>query len=100
MARLEAERLHPGAVHQALVVIAGFLRRPGTLLYVPWADCPCCDVVGARTTLQTALHGLPRRSRAELRVLVDRLDAELQRRTLPDPLAPAGPWWRRRLRDP
>ncbi|SEL53687.1 hypothetical protein [Streptacidiphilus jiangxiensis] len=69
------------------------------MLYLPWANCPCCDVVSARDTLETALLALPPRARADLRVIVDRLDGELLRRTLAEPLPPAGPWWHQRLRE-
>ncbi|GLW53776.1 hypothetical protein [Kitasatospora phosalacinea] len=97
--RIEALGLGPGAVAEALHQYEGFLRRPGRYLYVPWPTCPCCDPLYARDVLETALHRLPRPARTPLRVLVDRLDEEFRRRTLPDPLAahPA-PWWHRRLR--
>jgi hypothetical protein len=86
-------------VFDAIVALSRFLKTPGRVLYLPWADCPCCDVVSARDTLETALIALPPQARADLRAIVDRLDGELLRRTLADPLSPAGPWWHRRLRD-
>ncbi|QFZ18277.1 hypothetical protein [Saccharothrix syringae] len=82
-----------------------FLRRPGRWLHVPFHDCPCCDPVHARDELELALIRLPPRARAELRRLVEPLDAEFRRRTLPDPLAVGGDfwlsraWWHRRLRE-
>ncbi|UCM88018.1 hypothetical protein [Streptomyces marincola] len=84
----------------------GFLRQPGRPLYLPWPDCPCCDVVDARDILQLALDQLPPLSRAALQKLVSRLDADLRRRSLPDPDAlrdnewQAAHWWRRRLHEP
>jgi hypothetical protein len=97
--RLETKALWPGAVSDAFAVVVEFLKQPGRLLYVSWADCPCCDVVSARDTLQAALTGVPPRARADLRVIVEELDTRFLRRTLPDPLSPAGPWWHRRLRE-
>ncbi|GLW68149.1 hypothetical protein Kpho02_04480 [Kitasatospora phosalacinea] len=102
--RIEALGLGAGAVAEALHTYERFLRRPGRHLYVPRADCPCCDPLTARDVLETALHRLPRPARAPLRALVERLDEEFLHRTLPDPLAarpdgtrPAA-WWHRRLR--
>ncbi|BAJ32194.1 MULTISPECIES: hypothetical protein [Kitasatospora] len=101
--RFEAARLWPGAVADALHAYEGFLRQPGQYLYVPLSDCPCCDPLEARDTLELALRLLPRPAGAPLRAAVDRLDTEFRRRTLPDPrAAPAGAWhaaawWRRRL---
>ncbi|MCM2416210.1 hypothetical protein [Streptomyces sp. RKAG290] len=58
----------------------------------------------SRDILQEALCSLPQPSRAELRRVVAGLDAELRRRTLPDPHAYRrlpwhGEWWHRRLYD-
>ncbi|MFJ3221667.1 hypothetical protein ACIPLC_37885 [Kitasatospora sp. NPDC086801] len=88
-----------------------FLRQPGRWLYVPLADCPCHDVLGGRDNLQAVLDALPSAARRELRQIVTRLDAEFERRTLPDPYAserlcsewfdpPSRPWWYLRLTKP
>ncbi|GAA4258847.1 hypothetical protein [Dactylosporangium darangshiense] len=101
----EARHLWPGCVRQGLDALRRFLRRPGRWLYIPWADCPCCDPVYARDELENALRRLPAHARAELRRAVAPLDEEFRRRTLPDPNARfisdwhAAAWWRQRLRE-
>ncbi|MEV5948969.1 hypothetical protein [Streptomyces sp. NPDC051993] len=87
------------------------LRQPGLWLCVPLAGCPCHDVLGAQNNLQVMLDALPSAARRELRQIVTRLDAEFERRTLPDPYAserlcsewfasPSRPWWYLRLTKP
>ncbi|WP_031519136.1 hypothetical protein [Streptomyces sp. NRRL F-5123] len=107
--RVEARRFGPGFLKGALATYEGFLRQPGRVLYPPRADCPCCDVLDARDDVQDVLHALPPRARRELGRVVARLDAEFERRTLPDPFAagqPASwrhrrrPWWHLRLTGP
>lgn len=56
--------------------------------------CPCCDPAEQRDILAAALSAVRGR---ELAALVKPLDDIYERRTLPDPHAPADrPWWRRR----
>lgn len=109
--RLEARRFWPGYLREALIQYEGFLRQPGRWLYVPLADCPCHDVVGGRDNLQAMLKALPPRARRDLGRIVVKLDAEFERRTLPDPFAsellcsvwydpPSRPWWHLRLTKP
>ncbi|MFF3069463.1 hypothetical protein ACFVSN_07375 [Kitasatospora sp. NPDC057904] len=104
--RLEAQRFRPGFLSDALGRYEQFLRRPGRWLYVVLEDCECHDVFGSRDDLQAMLDALPSAARRELSRIVARLDAEFERRTLPDPYAsswlthhrsPSLPWWRRRL---
>jgi hypothetical protein len=101
--RPEAQRFGPGYLSEALGQYEQFLRQPGRWIYVPLADCPCHDVLGGRDNLQAMLHALPSAARRELRQIVARLDEEFERRTLPNPHAPAEPgnaWWHRRLTKP
>lgn len=105
--RVELERLWPGAVASALNTYNRFLRQPGRWLYVPFYDCPCCDPIDARDTLDEALRSLAPRARADLNRVVMQLDVEFERRTLNDPQAHLrsawrafGPaWWRRRIHE-
>lgn len=83
--RLERRRLGPGTVAQAIATYQRFVRRPGRTLYLPFHECPCCDPVYARDILQQALSALPQASARDLRLLVARLDAEFERKTLPNP---------------
>ncbi|MFF2776103.1 hypothetical protein ACFVU3_14450 [Streptomyces sp. NPDC058052] len=59
----------------------------------------------ARDLLALILSRLPHHARRELAALVDGLDEELSRRTLPDPFAHrqfwyrGGAWWHRRAYD-
>lgn len=57
----------------------------------------CCGP-DPRELLELAVHLLPRRSARELRGLLEPIDRRFRERTLPDPFAPPGPWWTRRLR--
>ncbi len=109
--RLEAQRFSPGCLSEALGQYEQFLRQPGRWLYVPLSDCPCHDVLGARDEVQAMLCALPLSARRELNRVVSRLDAEFERRTLPDPHAarrlfggwfdaPRWPWWYLRLTKP
>ncbi|MBK1787920.1 hypothetical protein [Prauserella cavernicola] len=100
----EARRLGAGSVGQAFDRYRRFVLQPGRWLYLPVADCPCCDVTDARDELETALRMLPRGPRAELSRVIAALDDEFRRRTLPDPRTrstsrPADAWWHHRLHD-
>ncbi|MFE1922193.1 hypothetical protein ACFW91_06440 [Streptomyces asoensis] len=102
--------LDPGATDRALRRYREFLRPPGSRPLYPreaFCGCPGCsfdDVRYARDVLEDILRRLPERTRAELDRLVRPLDAELLRRTLPDPFAHRRQWrteywWYRRLAD-
>ncbi|MFG3342488.1 hypothetical protein [Glycomyces sp. NPDC048151] len=54
--------------------------------------CPCCSDPD-RETLEDAMRRLPKRQAQELRRLVEPLDEEFIRRTIPVPQWKAGPWW-------
>lgn len=99
--RLEGSRLGPGAVAEAIATYESFLRRPGRYLSSPGYECPCCDPVYARDVLQVALGALPKSTGRDLRLIVARLDAEFERKTLPDPQPPRASrnlaWWHYRL---
>ncbi|WP_329389038.1 hypothetical protein OG625_35100 [Streptomyces sp. NBC_01351] len=96
---LERERLSPGIVSVALSVwsvrVHGTERR-----WRQWEaefTCRCCGEGWARDRLEEALHMLPSRAAAELRVRIERLDAVLLGRTRHEPTAdPELAWWHRR----
>ncbi|MET7451589.1 hypothetical protein ABZT03_06780 [Streptomyces sp. NPDC005574] len=97
MRRVEAEHLWPNAVSGALSHWEWAFRQPRRYLSGP-VESP--DVEDARDTLEMALCRLPGGARADLGRLVERIDAEFVRRTLPDPTwekawAGAPRWWRR-----
>jgi len=102
---MERQHLWTNAVADALVTYRRFLSRPGRYLYLACADCPCCDPCTARDTLAEAIRRLPDHARVALTRVVARLDAEFERRTLPDPFASligpwyAAAWWRRRIHE-
>ncbi|MEU3882586.1 hypothetical protein [Streptomyces californicus] len=101
--------LWEGAVEDALRQYRAFLRQPGRYLDLCFPASPhpgssLVDVAYARDVLEEALRSLSRPSRAELGRVLAPLDAELFRRTLPDPYAhrhaePGSAWWHRRLYD-
>lgn len=106
IARIEYEHqyLGPGSVAGALAAYRQFLRRPGRYLYLPQRDCPFCDPVEARDTLEFALRRLQHSARVELSRIVARLDEEFYSRTLPDPRPHRHPgrfggWWHHRIYD-
>ncbi|WP_328535283.1 hypothetical protein [Streptomyces sp. NBC_00344] len=98
-----------GAVEAALRNYRAFLRQPGRYLDLcfevsPHPDSSLVNVANARDTLDEALRLLPLPARAELGRLLAPLDAELRRRTLPDPHAHrrfwrGRGWWHQRLYD-
>lgn len=93
--------LHLGT-EVALRLYRWFLAQPGRHLYLERTACPCPgghfdDTASARDAIEEILRLLPPRPRRELAAIVRPLDEELRRRTLPDPGAPPGPWWRRLL---
>ncbi|MET8233044.1 hypothetical protein ABZS77_20480 [Micromonospora sp. NPDC005298] len=103
--RLERENPGLGSTAAALADYRHAVRRSGRWLDLPPDYCTCdtCDVVDQRDVLGVALRRLPPAARRELQRLVDPLDEEFLRKTLPDPLAAvrsdwhAQAWWRQRL---
>jgi hypothetical protein len=103
--------LLPGDTWTALHCYRSFLARPGRYLYLTATVCGCyeCglkeDVAMARDLLELLLARLPPRPRRELAAVLAVLDDQLERRTLPDPLAhrrpwsPGEHWWHHRLYD-
>ncbi|MFZ3467741.1 hypothetical protein ACODT3_38685 [Streptomyces sp. 4.24] len=104
----DAEGVWPGATETALFWYRQFLAGPGRYLEIGHAVCPCPsdsleDVAEARDVLEHVALLLPVPARREFRAFLSRLDAELWRRTLPDPFAFRDPrrrggWWHQRLR--
>ncbi|RQX17629.1 hypothetical protein DDE19_10730 [Micromonospora ureilytica] len=102
------EGTHPGFVPVA-TALDGYrraIRRSGR-----WLDlgddcsCPGCDVLYQRDVLGDAMRRLPTAAFRELRRVVEPLDEEFRRKTLPDPRAAelsawhAQAWWRQRIRE-
>ena len=100
---------HPGigSVATALASYRRAVRRPGRWLDLRLDRCPCpsCDPVDQRDVLEEALRRLPPAASRELRRIVNALDEEFLRKTLPDPSAfrlsawHAQAWWRQRLQE-
>ncbi|MGW0291032.1 hypothetical protein [Streptomyces tuirus] len=100
--RVEAERLWPGAVAVALSRFEWAFRQPRRYLSGPY-ESPGIEIEDGRDDLAEVLRYLPGGARADLGRLVARIDAEFERRTLPDP-GPAsewtaGRWWWWRIRE-
>ncbi|BCY10640.1 hypothetical protein [Actinoplanes sp. L3-i22] len=101
VARLQGR--HPGIeVRRALVGYRRSLRHPGRIHFHDDHGLDD-DVLEQRDMLGDAMRLLPAAAGNELRRLVDPLDDEFLRRTLPDPLAPTVPWqrdgwWHQRIR--
>ncbi|WMD06179.1 hypothetical protein [Streptomyces sp. FXY-T5] len=99
MRRVEAELLWPGAV--ALSRRERAFWGPGRCLSGPY-DSPGIEIEDGRDDLDEVLRHLPGGARVDLGRLVARIDAEFERRTLPDPgrtsERTAGRWWRIRER--
>lgn len=81
--RIKARHLGRGTIAEALYRYERFLHQPGRYLYVPRADCPCCNPTHARDVLADALRKLPPPARAGFRRILTPLDEEFLRRTLP-----------------
>ena len=99
--RVEALRLWPGAVGEALVRWAGVVYLPGRIDRVieaaQYHGCPCCDPSEPRDVLEQALAALTPGSRRALLSRVEPLDEVFLRRTVQNPHAPGDwPWWWRR----
>ncbi|MEU0007228.1 hypothetical protein ABZ079_23850 [Streptomyces sp. NPDC006314] len=101
--RLEEERMERDAVAEALRRFEEALQQPGRYLNATEPPEPGLEVEDARDTLEEALRRLPSGARRDLRRLVGRMDAEFERRTLPDPGRmpqwTAGCWWWWRIRE-
>jgi hypothetical protein len=91
----------PDAVARALDRFAEAFRQPGRYLDVPLVSQPGLELAAARDDLEEVLRRLPAGARADLGRLVRRIDAEYERRTLPDPHVRSGwgadRWWWRRV---
>ncbi|MFD5163549.1 hypothetical protein ACFWMJ_36795 [Streptomyces hawaiiensis] len=100
--RVEAEHLWPDAVAVALHRFECAFRQPGRFLDGPY-DSPGIEIEDGRDDLEVALRYLPGGARADLGRLVARIDAEFERRTLPNPGRvgewTAGRWWWWRIRE-
>ncbi|MFI9150498.1 hypothetical protein [Streptomyces sp. NPDC053367] len=101
--RVEDERMWPNAVADALRRIEWAFEQPGTYLAASEVDSPGLEVEDARDDLAEAMRRLPPGARRDLGRLIDRIDDEFERRTLPNP-APmsrrlVGCWWWSRIRD-
>ncbi|KAB7847266.1 hypothetical protein [Streptomyces mobaraensis] len=101
--RLEDERLERDAVAEALSRFAWVFRQPGRYVNASEVWEPGLEVEDARDTLEEAMRHLPRGARHDLGRLVRRIDAEFERRTLPNPGRmsewTAGRWWWWRIRE-
>ncbi|MCF0080825.1 hypothetical protein [Streptomyces lomondensis] len=100
--RVEARFLRPDAVADALSRFERAFQQPGRYLTDPY-ESPGIEIEDGRDDLDVALRHLPRGARADLGRLVERIDEEFERRTLPDPgwasEWTAGRWWWWRLRE-
>ncbi|MFG3274674.1 hypothetical protein [Streptomyces luteogriseus] len=96
MRRVEAEHLWPGAVAAALSRFERAFREPGRYPSGPY-ESPGIEIEDGRDDLDEVLRHLPGGARVDLGRLVARIDAEFERRTLPDPdwasEWTAGRWW-------
>ncbi|WP_433202542.1 hypothetical protein ACQP00_32540 [Dactylosporangium sp. CS-047395] len=102
------EHVRPGHTAYLLRRYRRFLRRPGRVLWLEAAECSCgdCqydDMAVVRDGLEEMARRLPPAASTELRRLLDRLDDEFERRTVPDPVPRTGrrgeelPWWHLRV---
>jgi hypothetical protein len=101
--RVEAEYLRPNAVADALSGFEWAFRQPGRYLTGP-GESPGIEIEDGRDDLEVALLHLPSGARSDLGRLVERIDVEFERRTLPDPgwvseWAAGRGWWWRRIRE-
>lgn len=87
----------PNAVANALSCFERAFKQPGRHLNASEFESP--GVGDARDDLEWAMRNLPPGAQRDLGRLITRLDAELERRTLPEPnnieLVMFGWWWTR-----
>jgi phage terminase large subunit GpA-like protein len=99
----EAEHQRPygttGDTARAITTLKESLRQPSHALRYG-VDCPCCDPREALEVLHAIMRLLPTPARRQMIAIVEPLSELYERRTLPDPSAPAElPWWQRRIRE-
>lgn len=87
IAEFENERMHPGAIAEALDMWTRHVRGPTRRFYDDPSPCPCpgCsgeDLAWGRAELGAALRALPIKAARELRARVQPLDAVYLARTL------------------
>jgi hypothetical protein len=92
----------PDLVFRALARFEWTFRQPGRYLDASVWE-PGLEVEDARDDLEEVLRRLPAGARRDLGRFVQRIDAEFERRTLPDP-RPVGDWaadrwWWQRVRE-
>lgn len=95
--RVEAQHLRPDAVANALSRFEWAFKQPGRQLTGP-GESPGIEIEDGRDDLEVALRHLPEGARADLGRLMERINMEFERRTLPDPGRTSGwtagrPWW-------
>ncbi|MFE6338593.1 hypothetical protein ACFVOK_36150 [Streptomyces sp. NPDC057798] len=97
--RVEDLELWPNAVADALARFERAFQQPGRYLNASEVSSPGMEVEDARDVLEQAMLHLPCGARRDLGRLIGRIDAEFERRTLPEPnnveLAVSGWWWTR-----
>jgi hypothetical protein len=93
----------PNAVADALSRFDWAFKQPGRYLNASQVRQPGLEVEDARDVLAEAMLHLPRGARRDLGRLVDRIDDEFERRTLPNPGPTSegteGGWWWSRIRE-
>jgi hypothetical protein len=98
--RVEDQQMWPNAVADALSRIEWAFQQSGRYLDTSAFDSP--GLGDARDDLEWAMRHLPPGAQRDLGRVLTRIDAEIERRTLPDPnlieLAMFGRWWTR-MRD-
>ncbi|MEU6702129.1 hypothetical protein [Streptomyces wuyuanensis] len=102
--RVEERRLRPGLVADALITFERAFSQSGRYLDASRVWEPGLEIEDARDDLDEVMRYLPKGASADLGRLITRMDAEFERRTLPDPGQmsewTAGRWWWwRRMRE-
>ncbi|TDC25420.1 hypothetical protein E1265_07125 [Streptomyces sp. 8K308] len=103
MRRVECELGRSDVVARSLARFERAFQQPGRYLNASEVWQPGLEIEDARDDLEEVLRRLPVGARADLGRLVGRIDAEYERRTLPDPGPQsewtAGRWWWWRIRE-
>jgi hypothetical protein len=93
----------PNAVAEALSQFAWVFKQPGRYLDASEVWEPGLEIEDARDRLEEVMRCLPEGARVDLGRLLERLDRELERRTLPDPVLmrelASDHWWWWRIRE-